>query len=116
SSRDSNGRIREHGIHIWLGFYENAFRMMRECYAEVQQKKWGPQQTDRDKVLPHGSFDEAFFVEPQVGVASTDQVGVASKNGCGDWKVWSGSLPPMDGLPGTPLDEASNPCTLSAYL
>src|ERR1700681_947062 len=29
-------RIEEHGLHIWLGFYENSFRMMRKCYQE-----WG---------------------------------------------------------------------------
>ena len=29
------GRIEEHGLHIWLGYYENAFRLLRECYAEL---------------------------------------------------------------------------------
>ena len=28
-------RIEEHGLHLWMGFYENAFRLMRECYAEA---------------------------------------------------------------------------------
>lgn len=27
-------RIEEHGLHFWLGFYENAFRMIRKCYEE----------------------------------------------------------------------------------
>ena len=27
-------RIEEHGLHVWAGFYRNAFRMMREIYAE----------------------------------------------------------------------------------
>jgi uncharacterized protein with NAD-binding domain and iron-sulfur cluster len=27
-------RIEEHGLHIWFGFYEHAFRLMREAYAE----------------------------------------------------------------------------------
>ena len=26
-------RIEEHGLHVWAGFYRNAFRMMREIYA-----------------------------------------------------------------------------------
>lgn len=26
-------RIEEHGLHVWGGFYRNAFRMMREIYA-----------------------------------------------------------------------------------
>src|SRR5262249_25014532 len=58
--------------------------------------------------LPHGSFDDAFFAEPHVGVASPGRDR--------QWKVWTGYLPPTDGLPGTPLDERTNPFTLSAYL
>ena len=27
-------RIEEHGLHIWFGFYEHAFRMLREAYRE----------------------------------------------------------------------------------
>lgn len=27
-------RIQEHGLHIWMGFYHNAFRVMRDVYAE----------------------------------------------------------------------------------
>src|SRR5262245_52996775 len=42
SGRDQDGRILEHGLHVWLGFYENAFRMMRECYAEVGRRGWSP--------------------------------------------------------------------------
>ena len=25
-------RIEEHGIHVWFGFYDNAFRLLRGCY------------------------------------------------------------------------------------
>ena len=35
SSRGPADRIEEHGFHVWLGFYENAFRLLRECYAEL---------------------------------------------------------------------------------
>ena len=24
-----DGRIEEHGLHIWFGYYDNAFRMLR---------------------------------------------------------------------------------------
>lgn len=30
-----HGRIEEHGLHIWFGFYHNAFRMMREVYEAL---------------------------------------------------------------------------------
>ena len=35
SGRGVDDRIEEHGLHLWMGFYENAFRLMRECYASV---------------------------------------------------------------------------------
>jgi uncharacterized protein with NAD-binding domain and iron-sulfur cluster len=50
SGRGVHGRIEEHGMHIWLGFYENAFRLMRECYAEL----------GRDASSPIASFEQAF--------------------------------------------------------
>ncbi len=28
-------RIEEHGLHVWAGFYDNAFRMMGACYDEL---------------------------------------------------------------------------------
>jgi uncharacterized protein with NAD-binding domain and iron-sulfur cluster len=30
-------RIEEHGLHVWFGFYANAFRMIQRCYEE-----WDP--------------------------------------------------------------------------
>ena len=35
SGRGVANRIEEHGLHLWMGFYENAFRIMRDCYAEL---------------------------------------------------------------------------------
>ena len=35
SVRDAEGRILEHGLHVWPGYYDNAFRVVRECYAEL---------------------------------------------------------------------------------
>lgn len=29
--RGPAGRIEEHGLHVWQGYYKNAFRLMREC-------------------------------------------------------------------------------------
>jgi len=110
SGRDAHGRIREHGLHIWLGFYENAFRMMRDCYQQVQQADWGPRGEGKAgrQPLPQESFEDAFFPEPHIAVASPAPGG--------QWQAWSGFLPPMKGLPGDPLDEHSNPFTLAGYL
>jgi uncharacterized protein with NAD-binding domain and iron-sulfur cluster len=106
SVRDAEGRILEHGLHVWFGFYENAFRMMRECYAEVKAKNWGPDAAV-GKRLTHGSFDEAFAPEPHIGVA-----GRRGEN----WEAWTAFLPPMKGEPGEALDTDTNPFTLWAYL
>ena len=104
SVRDVNGRILEHGLHVWLGFYENAFRMMRECFDELAVRKRGGAKSS----LLIDTFDEAFVPEPHIGVASRTQTG--------DWNVWSAFLPPMKGQPGDPIDEATNPFTWWGYL
>jgi uncharacterized protein with NAD-binding domain and iron-sulfur cluster len=46
-------RIEEHGLHVWLGFYDNAFQLMRDAYAEVQEKGLSP-----DNPLPN--WTDAF--------------------------------------------------------
>ncbi len=43
-------RIEEHGLHVWFGFYDNAFRLMRDAYAEA----------GRAPGTPLASFEEAF--------------------------------------------------------
>ena len=98
SGRGPGGRIEEHGLHIWLGFYENAFRLMRECYEEL----------DRDPVkYPVATWQDAFFPDPFVGMADigTD----------GRWLQWTALFPDAGGLPGDPLNTA-NPFTVQAYL
>jgi uncharacterized protein with NAD-binding domain and iron-sulfur cluster len=107
SGRAADGRILEHGLHVWLGFYDNAFRMMRDCYREVERRKWGPTQAKTTDRLAHASFDDAFFPEPHIGVTGTT---------AGEDVVWSGLLPPEKGLPGDPIDVETNPFTLSNYL
>ena len=37
SSRGVNGRIEEHGLHVWLGYYDNAFRLVRDVYDELDR-------------------------------------------------------------------------------
>ena len=32
---DAGERIEEHGPHVWAGFYENAFSLMRRCYPQL---------------------------------------------------------------------------------
>jgi uncharacterized protein with NAD-binding domain and iron-sulfur cluster len=115
SSRDDDGRIQEHGLHIWLGFYENAFRMMRECYAHVVTKKWGPGAARPEDKLPHGSMDEAFVPEPHLGVGVRRGVG-STLDPARKLAIWSGYMPPADGMPGDDISPGNNPFTLPNYL
>jgi uncharacterized protein with NAD-binding domain and iron-sulfur cluster len=46
----AGNRIEEHGLHIWFGFYDNAFRVMRDAYEE-----WG-----RPPGAPLATFEDAF--------------------------------------------------------
>ena len=38
SGRDQMLRIVEHGLHLWFGYYENAFRLLREVYEELPRE------------------------------------------------------------------------------
>lgn len=48
------GRIEEHGLHIWAGFYDNGFRLMRDCYEQLN--KTGLRSPD----APLGTLEKAF--------------------------------------------------------
>ena len=116
SARADGGYIVDNSLGVWLGFYENAFRMMRQCYAEVERCKWGPDANAGD-VLLFGRMEDAFFPEPNVGAWGRNP---KTSEGTGDfspdWAVWSAYFPPANGLPGEPMDEDSNPFTLKNYL
>jgi uncharacterized protein with NAD-binding domain and iron-sulfur cluster len=99
SGRGPADRIEEHGLHIWLGFYENAFRLIRDCYAELGR--------DPDK-CPIARWQDAFFPDSRVGVADV------GKDGSG-WLHWTALFPPAEGLPGDPLGP-DNPFTMTGYV
>ena len=90
-------RIEEHGLHLWMGFYENAFRMMRECYEEA----------GRDPATCNlATWEDAFKPDNYVGVTERTSSG---------WANWSAMFPPAAGLPGDPLTGAT-PFSIPAYL
>ena len=47
---DAHQRIEEHGLHVWMGFYQNAFRVVRECYTELT----GDADAWKQYFVPHG--------------------------------------------------------------
>jgi uncharacterized protein with NAD-binding domain and iron-sulfur cluster len=82
SGRGKFLRIEEHGLHLWMGYYENAFRLMRQCYAEWNQPH------------PVCSFEDAFF--PAHFNAAMD------RSPSGKWAPWKVEFPIMPGMPGDP--------------
>lgn len=100
SGRGPNGRIEEHGLHIWMGFYENAFRLMRAAYGEA----------GRDPAkCPIADWRQAFFPASRIGLASNAKAP--------EWGIWSTVFPPLDGEPGDPLEnDLANPFTIPGYL
>ena len=90
SGRGVNDRIEEHGLHIWFGFYENAFRMMRACYEEL----------GRSDSEPLATVEEAFER------ANTFIVEEYRPHG---WRPWIATFPEDERLPGDPTDPTPMP-------
>ena len=95
SGRGPAARIEEHGFHVWMGFYENAFQLIRECYKEL----------NRDPTTCRiATWRDALFPAPFIGVTehTTDQC----------YSSLALYFPPADGLPGDPINQHS-PFTLT---
>lgn len=57
-------RIEEHGLHVWFGFYENAFDLMRRVYDELDRPEGAPLRTWRDAFHP---TDEVVLLDDTTG-------------------------------------------------
>lgn len=86
SSRGENGRIEEHGLHVWIGSYENAFTLIRQCYAELDR-------ANTDPAAPIQTWDQAFVPANDVGATDRWQ---------GEWRLWLGRFTGNEELPGEP--------------
>jgi uncharacterized protein with NAD-binding domain and iron-sulfur cluster len=89
SGRNSKlfGRIEEHGLHVWGGFYENAFKTMRACYDELARPAGSPLAT----------VDEAFVKQSFV----VWEEWVQPKGEPGEWRHWELNFPQNSGVPGS---------------
>jgi uncharacterized protein with NAD-binding domain and iron-sulfur cluster len=84
-------RIEEHGLHMFMGFYEVAFGTLREAYEAQAGKNLG--------LFP--SLEAAFA--PQRGVT----LWIAPRDSAsGDWRPFTINFPTLPGKPGDP--EASD--------
>lgn len=79
-------RIEEHGLHVWFGFYENAFDVMRRVYEELDRPADAPLRTWRDAFHP------------------TDEVVLCDDTEDDRWIPRRFHFPPNDGVPGIPTD------------
>jgi uncharacterized protein with NAD-binding domain and iron-sulfur cluster len=84
SSRGSHGRIEEHGLHVWLGFYDNAFRLLRSCYEELDRPRTDPG-------CPIQDLRDAFVPASTIGLGRTRG---------SDSAPWLAQFPENDRLPG----------------
>ena len=98
SGRGPANRIEEHGLHLWMGSYENAFRQIRECYAELKR--------DRKKCRI-ADWQDAFSPAPFIGLAE--------RTNNGSYRSFLSYFPPADGLPGDPISE-NDPFSVTSYL
>jgi uncharacterized protein with NAD-binding domain and iron-sulfur cluster len=85
SGRGPSARIEEHGLHLWMGWYENAFRLMRDCYKELDRDP------DRCRIA---TWLDAFERDSFTGAMEQDAGGV--------WRCWRAALPMAEGMPGDP--------------
>ncbi|GHE87660.1 hypothetical protein GCM10016455_04510 [Aliiroseovarius zhejiangensis] len=85
-------RIEERGLHVWAGFYDNAFRNMRRCYEKLVQLGL------RKVCDPLGTMDKAFkplshlFLAERVPTTSLDD---------NPWRPWVIDLPGNTKQPGS---------------
>ncbi len=84
SGRGPHGRIEEHGLHVWLGYYDNAFALMREVYRDLDRER-----TDPD--CPIRGWRDAF--------SPAGRVGVEERTGRG-WQHWVATFSTTRGEPG----------------
>jgi len=102
SSRGPFDRIEEHGIHLWMGCYENAFKMIRDVYAENEPCRGNsPIKTWRDAFQP------------------VSHLGLGRWSPAAGWDIWSAYFPPQPGVPGDPIFGSAggtNPFSIQSYL
>ncbi|MCX6350437.1 MAG: NAD(P)-binding protein [Bacteroidetes bacterium] len=87
ASRHVNGRIEEHGIHVFLGFYETMFANMRQCYDELKAN---------GTPAHYGTWDNALIPQNQILLMEYFD---------GKWLDWLVNFPVINKTPA----ESSNP-------
>lgn len=74
-------RIEEHGLHLWFGFYDNAFNMIQQCYKD----------NNRPSTVPLSTWQEAFTGYNMICL---------EENINGEWLHWPIKIPGNNLVPG----------------
>ena len=86
-------RIEEHGLHLWLGYYENAFRIIRSCFYELRDprkaKREGSHSAEVREHLDREPFDNWNWLS---AFERASLVGLADDSS-GDWVPWVARFP-----------------------
>ena len=82
-NQDEHDRIEEHGLHVWFGYYENAFNLMHRCYQELDRSPYRPLPDVYAAFTGHDSF-------------------VFEENIKGEWRPWEITFPSDNDFPGEP--------------
>ncbi len=77
----NGARIEEHGLHLWFGFYDNSFKIMKDAYKAMQ----------RSPDLPLSTFEKAFKGHDFIMLMDEYQK---------QWSPWVYSFPKNAGVPG----------------
>jgi uncharacterized protein with NAD-binding domain and iron-sulfur cluster len=81
-------RIEEHGLHIWFGFYENAFKTIQETYKFLNRPEGAPLRTWEDAFKPHSFIALEEYIDKK-------------------WETWPINFPTNNLVPGT-SDKSAN--------
>ncbi|QCP52776.1 acetoacetate decarboxylase [Trinickia violacea] len=79
-------RIEEHGLHMWFGFYDNGFALMKKAYGAL----------NRPASAPLATWQDAF--KPQNYIVLTESIGEG-------YKFWPIQIPEKPGDPGEHNEE-----------
>ncbi len=81
---DHAQRIEEHGLHVWAGFYDNAFRLFQECYRDLEE----------------AGLDDGIFPSWRAAFKTQSQFIQNDKNG-DEWTQLVASWPENNAIPGS---------------
>lgn len=81
-------RIEEHGLHMLMGCYQNAFATMRSCYLDWRAVK-------KDPANPFQTWKDAFLPQRLVSLIEQDGPGTPAT-----WSPWNFPFPTLPGEPG----------------